>query len=409
MYQLRNVKAMSPLEIDVLEARRVYKSIGAIPTQMLRSSIYRAWERSHLQGANPYALQAEKLSSVDTERLIEQKRNLIQIASPYIRMLSQAAGIDRHAVILGDSDAIVLDVVGDKQTVQGPEPFPGPGSLMSEAVAGANGIGTPLAETDYIEIVSTEHFIDGFHPFTCQGIPLHNDKREIVGVLSICLRRADATQRLKEILLCASGGVEAELLIANLEKDVRRVLQSNPNEYQPLEELRQDIIQVNQAARLKLEVISRMVAVNRLDYAVQLLQQAEQSIQIFRRRAAIWRNLASFEIGALQPVILTDHISDLVELLSTEATIRQVEIVTEWYEPITVVADSRSLLRHLLRYFLQAFDHAGKGGIVKVIVNKISNLDLIQVNFTAISFVNVSQSAPTSQVFYLPIKRTRDE
>jgi sigma-54 dependent transcriptional regulator, acetoin dehydrogenase operon transcriptional activator AcoR len=282
---LKDVKAMSPIETDVLEARRVYKSIGSIPAQMLRSSIYRAWERSHLQGANPYALQAEKLSSVDTERLIEKKRDLIQIASPYIRMLSQAAGIDRHAVILGDSDAIVLDVVGDKQTVQGPQPFLGTGSLMSEAVAGANGIGTPLAETDYVEIVSAEHFIDGFHPFTCQGIPLRNDKREIIGVLSICLRRAEARQRLKEILLCASGGVEAELLIANLEKDVHRVLQSNPQEYQPLEELRQDIIQVNQAARLKLEVISRMMAVNRLDYAMQLLQQAELSIQMFRRRA----------------------------------------------------------------------------------------------------------------------------
>ncbi|MBD2436605.1 sigma-54-dependent Fis family transcriptional regulator [Nostoc sp. FACHB-110] len=395
---------MSPLDIDVLEARRVYKSLGAIQSQMLRPSIYQAWERSHLQGANPYALQAEKLSTLDTERLIEQKRDLIQVSTPYIRMLSQAAGTDRHAVMLGDQHAIVLDVVGDKQTVQGPEPFPGPGSLLSEAVAGANGIGTPLAATDYVEIVSHEHFIDGFHPFTCQGIPLRNDKQEIIGVLSISLRRADARQRLKEILLCASRGIEAELLIAILEKDVRRVLQSNPNEYQPLEELRQDIIQVNQAARLKLEVISRMVAVNRLDYAMQLLQQAEQSIQIFRRRAAIWRNLASFEMGMRQPVILTDCISDLVDLLVTEAAIRQVEIVTEWDEPITVIADSRSLLRQLLRYFLQAFDQAGKSGIVKVIASKTSSLDLVQVNFTAISCLHISQSETTSQIFYLPLK-----
>jgi transcriptional regulator of acetoin/glycerol metabolism len=397
---------MSPPEIDVLEAGRIYKSIGAIPARMLRSPIYRAWERSHLQGANPYALQAEKLSSADTERLLAKNSDLMQVASPYIRMLSQAAGTDRHAVILGDSQAIMLDVVGDKQTVQGPEPFPGPGSLLSEAVAGANGIGTPLAEADYVEIISAEHFIEGFYPFTCQGIPLRNDKQEIIGVLGICLRRSDARQRLKEILLCASGGVEADLWIANLQKDVRRVLESNPNEYQPLEDLRQDIIQAHHAARLKLEVVSRMVAVNSLDYAMQLLRQAEQSIQIFRRRAEIWRNLASFEIGKPQPVSLTDKISDLIDILSTEATIRQVEIVTEWYDPITVFADPRSLLRHLLRYFLQGFDHAGKGGIVKVGVNKISNFDLVQVSFTTISVVNLSPSEPNSQVFYLPIKRS---
>jgi len=400
---------MSPSEIDVLEARRIYKSTGAIPAQMLRSTIYRAWERSHLQGANSQALQAEKLSGLATERLIQQKQTLIQVATPYIRMLSQAAGTDRHAVMLGDQNAIVLDVVGDKQTVQGPEPFPGPGSLLSEAVGGANGIGTPLAEADYVEIISAEHFIDGFHPFTCQGIPLRDDKQEIIGVLSISLRRADARQRLKEILLCASGGVEAELLIANLEKDVRRVLESHPNEYQPLEELRQDIIQAHQAARLKLEVVSRMVAVNRLDYAIQLLRQAEQSIQIFRRRAEIWRNLASFEIGTLQPVSLTDNISNLVDLLSTEVAIRQVEVVTDWYEPISVVADPRSLLRQLLHYFLQAFDHAGKGGIVKVEVHKIPNSELAQLSFIVIPVFNISQSAPTSQVFYLPITRIKDE
>ncbi|GAB1539683.1 hypothetical protein NUACC21_23500 [Scytonema sp. NUACC21] len=406
MDRLRDVKVS---EINVLEAGRIYKSLGAIPAQMLRSTIYRAWERSHLQGANPYALQAEKLSSSDTERLIAKNSDLIQMASPYIRILSQAAGTDRHAVMLANKQAIVLDVVGDKQTVQGTESFPKSGSLLSECVAGANGVGTPLAEADYVEIISAEHFIEGFHPFTCQGIPLRDDKQEILGVLSISLRRADAGQRLKEILLCASHGIEADLLIAKLEKDVRRVLESNPNEYQPLEDLRQDIIQAHQAARLKLEVVSRMIAANRLEYARQLLQQAEQSIQMFRRRAEIWRNLASFEIGSPQPVSLTDKISDLRDLLSTEAAIRQVEVMTEWDEAITVIADARSLLRQLLRYFLQAFDSAGKGGIVKVAVNEISNFELVQVSFTTISVVNSFPQAPNSQFFYLPIKRIKDE
>lgn len=402
MDRSRDLKAQ---EIDVVEAGRIYKSIGAIPAQMLRSKIYRAWERSHLLGANPHALQAEKLSSSDTKHLIAENSNLIQLASPYIRILSQAAGSDRHAVMLGDNQAIALNVVGDKQTVHGSEAFPGPGSLLSESVAGANGIGTPLVEADYVEIISAEHFIEGFHPFTRQGIPLRNDKQGIIGVLSISMRRADAGQRMKEILLCASHGVEADLLIANLEKDIRRVLESNPDEYQPLEDLRQDIIQAHQAARLKLEVVSRMMALNRLDYAVQLLRQAEQSIQLFRRRAEIWRNLASNEIDRLQPVSITDKISDLIDILSTEAGIRQIEIITDWYEAIAVVAEPKSLLRHLLRYFLQAFDRAGKGGIVNVAVREISNCDLVQVSFTTTSVVNFSSPTPNSQIFYLPITK----
>ncbi|MFM2063413.1 MAG: hypothetical protein RLZZ507_3083 [Cyanobacteriota bacterium] len=395
---------MSTLGKNTLEAGRIYRVTGGIRAEMLRTEIYRAWERAHLQGANPYALQAEKLSSLETERLIDKHSYLINLVRPYFRNLSQAAGQEHHAVMLSDANAILLDLIGDEQTIHGSESFPSPGSLLSEAVAGTNGIGTTLAEENYVEIVAAEHFIEGFHPFTCQGIPLRNEKQEIIGVLSISLRSPQARQRLKEIFLCASRGIEAEFVVANLEKNIRRVLTSNPDDYQPLEELRQDIIQGHHAARLKLEISSRMLAVNRLDYAMKLIQQAEKSIQMFRQRAEIWRNLASFDVGTVQVISLTDSLGGLVDLLSTEAEIRKVEVITDWQEAITVTADLKSLFRQLLRYFLQAFESAGKGGMVKVTANKMPNFESAQVSFTSIPGLNNSQAEPNNYVFYIPIK-----
>lgn len=93
---------MPILENDPLEAGRIYKSTGAIPQNILRPTVYRAWERSHLQGANPHALQAEKLSSLETERLVEQHRHLMDAVRPYFQILSQAAGKENHAIMLGD-------------------------------------------------------------------------------------------------------------------------------------------------------------------------------------------------------------------------------------------------------------------------------------------------------------------
>lgn len=400
---------MSPQARNPLEAGRIYRSSGAIPVDMLRSDIYRAWERSHLLGANPRTLKAEQLSSLETERLLKQHSYLINAARPYFRILSQAAGTERHGVMLSNHDGILLDVIGDQQTIHGPEPFPVPGTLLSEAVAGSNGIGTSLAQQDYVEIVAGEHFIEGFHPFTCQGIPLRNDKREIVGVLSISVRSPETSQRMKEILLCASHSIEAEFLVANLEKDVRRVLASNPDDYKSLEDLRQDIIQAHQAARLKLEIGSRMLVVNRLDYAIQLLGQAEKSIQLFRQRAEIWRKLALLERGTPEPLSLTDVISDLIDLLSTEATIRQVDVVTSWEEPIIVVADQRSLLRKLLRYFLQAFETANKGGTVVLKVDKMANTDLAQVSFQPIPGLNIIQSNLIQFIFNIPLEKSSYE
>lgn len=395
---------MSTLGNKALEAGRIYRVTGGIRAEMLRTEIYHAWERAHLQGANPKALQAEKLSSLETERLIDKHSYLINLVRPYFRNLSQAAGSEHHAVMLSDANAILLDLIGDEETIQGSESFPSPGSLLSEAVAGANGIGTTLAEENYVEIVAAEHFIEGFHPFTCQGIPLRNEKHEIIGVLSISLRSPQARQRLKEIFLCASRGIEAEFIIANLEKNIHRVLTSNRDDYEPLEELRQDIIQGHQAARLKLEISSRMLAVNRLEYAMKLIKQAEQSIQIFRNRADIWRNLASFDVGKVQVISITDSLSSLVDLLSTEAAIRKVEVITDWQESITIIADLRSFSRQLLRYFLQSFESAGKGGTLKVAVATMPYSESVQVSFTSIPGLNSSQSEPANYVFSIPLK-----
>ncbi|MDZ8187630.1 MAG: sigma-54-dependent Fis family transcriptional regulator [Nostoc sp. ChiSLP02] len=398
---------MSSQTTNVLEAGRIYRSIGAIPPHLLRADIYRAWERSHLQGANPHTLQAERLSSLDTERLLEKHSYLLNAVRPYFRILSQAAGRERHAVMLSNHEAILLDVIGDEQTIHGPEPFPLPGALLSESVAGANGIGTTLAEESYTEIIAAEHFIDGFYPFTCQGTPLRNDKGEIVGVFSISVRNQDTGQRLKEILLCASHGIEAEFLVASLEKNVRDVLASNPDDYEPLENLRQDIIQAHQATRLQLEIISRMLAVNTLDYAMQLLQQAEKSIQIFRSRAKVWRDLASLERSTPQLLVLTDVVQDLVDLLSTEAAIRKIEIVIHFSDPVIVLADLQNLLRQLFSYFVYAFETANKGGTVEVEVIKILHSELVQVIFRSIPGLNLSQADLTSYIFTLPTAKKR--
>jgi sigma-54 dependent transcriptional regulator, acetoin dehydrogenase operon transcriptional activator AcoR len=147
-------------------AHEQYVSIGKLSPALLREPVFRAWERSHLQGASALRAKAIQLEPLETERLLESKKEIILAAQPYLRALSKAAGSVPHAAMLGDAQAIVLDVKGDEQTVHGPVSVPGPGSLLDEGACGANGIGTPLAEGAYAELVGPEHFIGGFHPFT---------------------------------------------------------------------------------------------------------------------------------------------------------------------------------------------------------------------------------------------------
>lgn len=361
---------MTPSTDQARDAWQQYASTGRIAADLLRPPVYHAWERAHCLGARPDQFEAQALGPRDTEQLLARENELLMAARPFMAALSQAAGQERHAAMLGSCEGIVLDVVGDEQTVHGPEPFPGPGSLLSEAVTGSNGIGTPLAEGDYAQLVGPEHFIGGFHVFTCQGIPIHDGGRTI-GVLSTSVRRVAASNRLHDILVCAAHGIEAEVLYLRLQRDVQRVLSAQPGDAQVLEELRQDIVQSHAAARLKVQAAAKLLTADQPSYAQQLLGMAQEAIGQFRYQATLWQELATNELGTAQPLALLDLVRGMADLLRTEITTHRVQLVMRNLEAVTVQADRRQLLRELLRGFLRAFAAAGAGGAVVVDVRPL--------------------------------------
>lgn len=348
----------------VREAWRRYVSTGALSGRSLREPIRLAWERCHDHGTSPVQARAESLSGEGTEQLLAARAELVTAARPYLTSLSRAAGSERHAAMLGDERAVVLDLVGDHETVHGPEPFPGPGALLAEEVSGANGIGTPLAGGEYVELVGPEHFIGGFHVFTCQGTPVRSPDGSVAGVISTSVRRVEASARLRDILVCAAHGIEAELLRARLEEDVRRVV-SSPSAG-TLSRLRDDVTQSYTSARVRLEAASRGAAERGLDATLALIGHAQRAIERFRRQAALWRELAADEIGAPRRIALERLAGDVVDILQTEARVRRVELGAKALEPAAVRADGRALARAIFAAVLDALEGAGPGGAVHV-------------------------------------------
>lgn len=352
---------------SVQEAWRRYVSIGALDERLLRPSVYRAWERSHLGGASPRQMRAEQVGAAELELLLADEHHLIEAGRPYMRSLSRAAGTYQHAAMLGDARAIVLDVVGDEQSVNGPESVPGPGSLLDEAACGSNGIGTPLAEGGFTELEGPEHFIGGFHAFTCLGVPLHGPDGEVTGALSVSVRSPAASRRLRDVMVCAAHGIEAELMRLRLERHITELLEANPgDEGGPFERLRQDVVQLSAAARVRLQSAVSLLE-RRPQDALRLLSQAQTAANAFRQRARFFRELASSEFGPPQPVSLTERVHEMMTLLATEASTRRVEVLTPpQLPPCTVHADPRRLGRALLQLFLDAFDVAEGGGALDV-------------------------------------------
>ncbi|MFY0570035.1 hypothetical protein ACN28E_40270 [Archangium lansingense] len=385
-----------------------YVSTGLIDGSLLREPVLRAWERSHELGVNPKEPQPEQLSVLDTERLLEQQQTFITAARPYMEALSRAVGLERHAVSLADSHAVVLCFVGDKETVNGPKWLPGPGSLLSEEVCGTNGLATPLAMHGYFEAVGPEHFISRFHLYTGQGIPIRDARSGVAGALCVGVQRLEASSQLRDMLLCAAHGIEAELFLHQLESDIRQVLAA-PGDEQPLCVLHKEVNRLRQSSREGFRMATRQGTASRFEYALRLLQLAEETAQHIRHRALLWRTLASLEVGQLRPIALTALVRELSELLRQEAFLQRVELVFCEQEPVHVQADALVLSRQLLHAALQALALAGPGGAVRIDVRFDRNLFAGKATFLPFPAPEQAQLAPLPQSVTSPALRRGEE
>lgn len=320
----------------------------------VRPHVRAAWERSREHGCSPYMPRADVLGPVETLALLRQESRLIDVASPFLAALSRAAGPERHAAMLGDGTGRVLKIVADRLTAAD-ETFPRAGSLLSEAAAGANGIGTALAEDRYVELVGPEHYIEGFHPFTCQGVPLHVSPDSPAGVVSMSVRRVETARRIRDILFCASEAAECELLSARLSSAVAITGERAP----VLESLRQDVVQRIAITRLQLEIAARRIASSQ-DASV-MLQSAEELIRKFRRQAAIWRNLADDSVSSPEPIDLAELVHQFVDLMQTESRVAGVELQEASVERVLALDDAGALSRRLLACALTGLQRAPAG------------------------------------------------
>jgi len=364
MHFLSNVR--HPDVDQVRAAWERYVQHQTLAPDTLRPYVLRAWDRARASGCNPRLGRADLLGEHDTQQLLVKRHELITATAPFLGALSRAAGENRHAAMLADTDGRLLCLTGDPETMAD-ENFPRPGSLLDEAHAGANGVGTAIAENGYVELVGPEHFIEGFHAFTCQGVPITGPQGPI-GVLSMSVRTLATADRVRDILFCATEAVECDLLAKWLSG-----ISGHEMEH-ALERLRQDMLQRLTSARLRMEVAARRIAAG-VDVTAMVQTFKAMSAQ-FARQARTWRVLALERTGPAQPELLAlaDIVQDLLDLLATEA--RVVGVQFEWgaAERVMVLDDHQALTRRLLGGFLSALQKAASGSTLVVEVGAVAGL-----------------------------------
>jgi transcriptional regulator of acetoin/glycerol metabolism len=347
------------------EAWRSYLSAGRIHSQLLRGPVYRAWERAHVGGANPRRIRAEMYSRIETERLREANETLIGAAQPYMRALARAAGSEMHAVVLGEATGVVIDARGHDQLTVGPHGVASPGSMLSEAHAGANGIATPVAEGRYVELVGPEHFIGGFHDFTCQGLPVRGVDGETIGSLCITVPTGATPSRFRSMAKIAGRGIEAELVVSRLRARLREL--PVRDDWTHLERLHQDIVQIHAMSRLEFDLAA--FELSRSGDATTLLRRTRDLLERFARLSRLWQVLADPVTEVVVEVDADQLVRDSVDLMQTEARMQAIDLRVAT-QPCGRVPLVHEVVRALVHGHAVALRGAGQEGSVEVAMDE---------------------------------------
>jgi transcriptional regulator of acetoin/glycerol metabolism len=349
------------------EAWRIYVQTGRIARELLRERTQLSWVRCATLQTNPHTLAARKLSDVETPGLTRRHAALIRSARPYLRALSVAVGGQQHAALLSDADGIVLDMQSDEKTTEAANAgtFPSPCVLMSEAAAGSNGIGTALADKDYVEVVGPEHFVEVLGSYTCQGVPLRGPDRHVVGVLAMTVRSFQTAERVREILFSGAVGIEAELVRQHIEEVVRAFVDSAAG---PIggDELRQDLVQLQAAARLRVDAAAETTRQRGPREAFNLIRTADELTRRFHRQAELWGQIVGEQEGTLRLVDLNETLTNMIELFETEATLRDVRFVLGAKTRALAYLDPRTAGRLLFRAFVKELCVAPRGTAIGI-------------------------------------------
>lgn len=168
-----------------------------------RSQIAASWHRSvQKHGLTPDEHRApERLEHSALNQRRAAVEQFLSVAAPRLDALFSLVGLSGFAVLLTDSDGVVLDQrISDADTAA----FEGwglcAGANWSEEREGTNGIGTCLTERRRVIIHQGDHFLSRNTDMSCIDAPIYGADGAIIGALDVSSARADQTEAFNRLI-----------------------------------------------------------------------------------------------------------------------------------------------------------------------------------------------------------------
>ncbi|MFC3608687.1 sigma-54-dependent Fis family transcriptional regulator [Stutzerimonas tarimensis] len=179
-------------------AHRVLSFAEGQPSAPADPAIARSWQRClERHRLDPGGRTAPCV--IERPRLEEHREplhELINVARWQMTSLHQQLGGAGHAVLLTDTEGVVIDSVShDSERPAFERAGLWLGAVWNEAVEGTNGVGTCLVERQPLTIRRDEHFRGRHTRLTCSAIPLFDPSGGLQAVLNVSSAREELSRQ----------------------------------------------------------------------------------------------------------------------------------------------------------------------------------------------------------------------
>lgn len=162
-----------------------FRAVGRVPPS-IREVVLQSWKRSSkLSMASPkYAPMLAPDDLFTTRTRSRRLRQAAQAALSKADFLLRQSG---NMLLLCDPDCVILDVVGDSDTIsRGRENHLHLGGTWSETAIGTNAIGTAIHLGRSVQVDGPEHFCEEIQRWNCAASPVRDPGTgQLLGVLNI--------------------------------------------------------------------------------------------------------------------------------------------------------------------------------------------------------------------------------
>ncbi len=177
--------------------------IANSPSAAARSRLAASWRRSaDKHGLDPAEKKGpERIDGAHLRQRLEPLEEFMTVASPRLDRLFSLVGQSGCAVLLTDSEGVVLDQRISEADAPVFEAWGlATGADWSEESEGTNGIGTCLTEQRQLIIHRDEHFYARNTAMSCIDAPIFGPDGQIVAALDVSSARADQTEGFNRLI-----------------------------------------------------------------------------------------------------------------------------------------------------------------------------------------------------------------